>query len=336
MNDMDNNPNPTLRTYTVEVPPGKDGERLDKVLADALSDHDISRARVQSLLEDGCILPEYFGEGAALQAKHKVKSGERYTIHVPAPISAIPEPENIPLDVVFEDEDVIVIDKPPAMVVHPAAGNATGTLVNALLYHCEGSLSGIGGVTRPGIVHRLDKGTGGLIIAAKNDGAHHSLSKQFSDRTIDRAYFALVWGVPMPPEGDIEGNISRSPNNRKKMAVVKRGGKTAKTHYRVLKAFGTVGALVECVLSTGRTHQIRVHMASIGHPVMGDQAYGGGGGSRARLLGDQARRAVDNLGHQGLYAYKLGFLHPMTGKKILLETKIPKFINDIYCQLEKV
>ena len=335
MNDMDNNNLPSLRTYTVEVPSGKEGERLDKVLADALAGHDISRARVQALLDDGMV-SSTSPTSAPLQAKHKVKSGEKYAVQIPESVSAIPNPENIPLDVVFEDEDVIVIDKPPGLVVHPAAGNAAGTLVNALLHHCEGSLSGIGGVARPGIVHRLDKGTGGLIIAAKNDRAHHALSEQFADHSIERAYFALVWGVPMPPEGDIEGNIARSPNNRKKMAIVKKGGKTAKTHYRTLKSFGAEAALVECVLSTGRTHQIRVHMASIGHPVMGDQVYGGGGKAKAKRLGPDTALAVDNLGHQALYAYKLGFLHPRSNERILLKRKIPNYINDIYCQLEKV
>ncbi|MCK5166368.1 MAG: RluA family pseudouridine synthase, partial [Rhodospirillaceae bacterium] len=317
MNDIDNNPNPPPRTYTVEVPAGKDGERLDKVLADALAGNDISRARVQALLGEGCVVlvgktdtPLASRYKATLPARHKVREGDSYIVTVPAPISATPEPEDIALDIIFEDDDVIVIDKPPGMVVHPAAGNANGTLVNALLHHCKGSLSGIGGVVRPGIVHRLDKGTGGLMIAAKNDGAHHSLANQFSEHIMERAYFALVWGVPMPREGEIRGNIGRSPSNRKKMAVLKRGGKQAKTHYRVIKAFGTGASLVECVLATGRTHQIRVHMASIGHPVMGDPVYGGGGSAVRKQLSDAARQAVDKLDHQALYAYKLGFLHP--------------------------
>lgn len=337
MNDIDNNPNGASRTYTVEVPAGKDGERLDKVLADALAGNDISRARVQALLAEGCVSltgAEAVKTDAPLLAKHKVVSGNSYTVVVPAPISAIPEPEDIALDVIYEDDDVIVVDKPPGMVVHPAPGNANGTLVNALLFHCQGSLSGIGGVARPGIVHRLDKGTGGLIIAAKNDRAHHSLANQFSEHSMKRAYFALVWGVPMPREGDIEGNIGRSPNNRKKMAVVKRGGKEAKTHYRVIKTFGGAASLVECVLSTGRTHQIRVHMASIGHPVMGDPVYGGGGAGVRKQLSSVARQAVDNLGHQALYAYKLGFIHPKSAEAILLEQKIPSFINKIYYKLK--
>ncbi len=335
MNDIDNNPNLAPRTYTVEVPRGKGGERLDKVLADALSGDDISRARVQALLGDGRV--SLVGKTAGpLLARHKVKEGDKYIVVVPAPISAIPEPEDIALDIIYEDDDVIVLDKPPGMVVHPAAGNAAGTLVNALLFHCQGSLSGIGGVVRPGIVHRLDKGTGGLMIAAKNDGAHHSLATQFSEHRMERAYFALVWGVPMPGEGEIEGNIGRSPGNRKKMAVLKRGGKEAKTHYRVIKAFGTGASLVECVLATGRTHQIRVHMASIGHPVMGDPVYGGGGSAARKQLSLTVKQAVDKLGHQALYAYKLGFLHPKSKEKMLFERKMPSYINDIYCELEKV
>ena len=343
MNDIDNNPNPPPRTYTVEVPAGKDGERLDKVLADALAGNDISRARVQALLGEGCVVlvgktdtPLASRYKATLPARHKVREGDSYIVTVPAPISATPEPEDIALDIIFEDDDVIVIDKPPGMVVHPAAGNANGTLVNALLHHCKGSLSGIGGVVRPGIVHRLDKGTGGLMIAAKNDGAHHSLANQFSEHIMERAYFALVWGVPMPREGEIRGNIGRSPSNRKKMAVLKRGGKEAKTHYRVIKAFGSGASLVECVLATGRTHQIRVHMTSIGHPVMGDPVYGGGGASVRKVLPDSVKQAVDNLGHQALYAYKLGFLHPKSEERVLFEKKIPSYINDIYCELEKV
>lgn len=338
MNDLDDNNISPPRTYTVEVPSGKDGERLDKVLAENLAGEDISRARVQALLDDGRVskVGQDGPKAQELRPKHKVKAGEVYTVTVPAPVPAIPEPQDIALDVVYEDDDVIIVDKPPGMVVHPAAGNADGTLVNALLHHCQGSLSGIGGVARPGIVHRLDKGTGGLIIAAKNDGAHHSLAKQFSDHSMERAYFALVWGVPMPPEGDIIGNIGRSPNNRKKMAIVKKGGKEAKTHYKVLKAFGTRAALVECVLLTGRTHQIRVHMTSIGHSVIGDPVYGGGGGAAAKGLPNGLKQAVDNLGHQALYAYKLGFLHPKSEEVVLYERKIPSFINEIYCELEKV
>ena len=249
---MMNNINDT--TYTVEVPKNKAGVRLDKFLADAIES--LSRARLQALMAEGCV---FLAEQQVQNPSGKVKAGETYTVRMPAVVAAEPEAQDIPLDVVYEDEDVIVVDKPPGLVVHPAAGNADGTLVNALLAHCGTSLSGIGGVARPGIVHRLDKGTGGLLIAAKNDAAHAALSSQFADHSMDRAYYALVWGVPMPPKGEIEGNIGRNPQNRKKMAVVERGGKYALTRFKVLKAFGDVAALIECRLATGRTHQIRVH-----------------------------------------------------------------------------
>lgn len=316
-------------TYTVEVPKNKAGVRLDKFLADALSA--LSRARIQAVMAEGCV---FLGELAAQNPSAKVKAGELYTVRMPPVVAAEPEAQDIPLDVVFEDDDVIVVDKPPGLVVHPAAGNADGTLVNALLAHCKGSLSGIGGVARPGIVHRLDKGTGGLLIAAKNDAAHEALSRQFADHTMDRAYLALVWGVPMPPKGEIEGNIGRSPKNRKKMAVVERGGKYALTRFKLIKKYGDVAALVECRLATGRTHQIRVHMTSIGHPLIGDPVYGGRG-KRSKLPED-ARALVERLDHQALYAYELGFIHPRTGEKVFLKRDKPNFINEICRELERV
>ena len=318
-------------TYTVEVPKNKAGVRLDKFLAEAVAT--LSRARIQALMAQGCV---FLDDVAAQNPSGKVKAGEIYKVQMPPVIAAEPEPQDIPLDVVFEDDDVIVIDKPPGLVVHPAAGNADGTLVNALLAHCGSSLSGIGGVARPGIVHRLDKGTGGLMIAAKNDAAHEALSRQFADHSMDRAYYALVWGVPMPTKGEIEGNIGRSPKNRKKMAVVERGGKYALTRYKVLKAFGSVAALVECRLATGRTHQIRVHMTSIGHPLIGDPVYGGGTRGKRSELSDTARAAIEALDHQALYAYELGFIHPRTHDKVFLKRDKPKFINDIYIVLETI
>ncbi len=316
-------------TYTVEVPKNKAGVRLDKFLADALDA--LSRARIQALMADGCV---FLAGVAAQNPSAKVKAGEIYSVKMPPVVAAEPEPQDIPLDVVFEDEDVIVIDKPPGLVVHPAAGNADGTLVNALLAHCGSSLSGIGGVARPGIVHRLDKGTGGLLIAAKNDAAHEALSRQFADHSMDRAYYALVWGVPKPPKGEIEGNIGRSPKNRKKMAVVERGGKHALTRFKVLKAFGDVAALVECRLATGRTHQIRVHMTSIGHPLIGDPVYGGKG--KRAGLSDGARAEIDALDHQALYAFELGFIHPRTQEKVFLNRDKPLFISKICDELEKI
>lgn len=307
-------------TYTVEVTKNKAGVRLDKFLATELET--LSRARLQALMAQRCV---FLGDEAAQNPSAKVKCGEIYVVKIPPVVAAEPKPQDIPLDVVFEDDDVIVIDKPPGLVVHPAAGNADGTLVNALLAHCGSSLSGIGGVARPGIVHRLDKGTGGLLIAAKNDAAHEGLSRQFADHSMDRAYYALVWGVPAPPIGEIEGNIGRSPKNRKKMAIVERGGKYALTRFKVIKAFGNIAALVECRLATGRTHQIRVHLTSIGHPLIGDPVYGGG---KRKGLSEAAREAIDAIDHQALYAYELGFIHPKTQEKIFLRREKPKFIND--------
>ncbi|MBL4748101.1 MAG: RluA family pseudouridine synthase [Magnetovibrio sp.] len=318
-------------TYTVKVPENKAGVRLDKFLTDEIEDY--SRSRLKALMNDGHVT--LAGEPVC-DASKKVRVGEIYTVFIPPVVAAEPEPQNIPLDVIYEDDDVIVIDKPQGLVVHPAAGNADGTLVNALLAHCGNSLSGIGGVARPGIVHRLDKGTGGLMIAAKNDAAHRGLSIQFADHSMNRAYLALVWGVPIPPKGEVEGNIGRSPQNRKKMAVVERGGKYALTRFKVLKVFGGVVSLVECRLATGRTHQIRVHMASLGHPVVGDPVYGGAGRSRRSKLKSPAREAVDALEHQALYAYELGFIHPRTKKKIFLQNIKDNFINTLCLKLETV
>lgn len=319
-------------TYTVKVPENKAGVRLDKFLADEVEG--LSRSRIKALMDAGHVTLK----GAiANDASKKVRAGEAYTVSIPEVVAAEPKPQNIPLDVVYEDEDVIVIDKPPGLVVHPAAGNHDGTLVNALLAHCGDSLSGIGGVARPGIVHRLDKGTGGLMIAAKNDAAHVGLSRQFADHSMDRAYLALVWGLPKPIRGEIEGNIGRSPKNRKKMAIVERGGKYALTRYKVIEVYGDVASLVECRLATGRTHQIRVHMASIGHPVIGDPLYGSGGGRGKRAkLPDAARSIVESLDHQLLYAYELGFIHPRTLEKVFLKKDKAKFISRLCHELEKV
>lgn len=318
-------------TYTLEVPENKAGMRLDKFLAGAVGT--LSRARLQALLADGHVREE----GRVVEsASAKVKAGAVYSVEVPPVAPAEPEAQDIPLNVVFEDDQLIVIDKPPGLVVHPAAGNADGTLVNALLAHCKGSLSGIGGVARPGIVHRLDKGTGGLMVAAKTDAAHEALSRQFADHSLDRAYLALVWGVPKPLKGEVEGNIGRSPKNRKKMAVVDKGGKYALTRYTVLKTFGATAALVECRLATGRTHQIRVHMASIGHPLLGDPLYGGGGRGKRAALPDGVRRVLESLDHQALYAFELGFSHPLDGERKLFKGEIPKYIKDICHELEKI
>ncbi len=301
----------------------KAGTRLDKLLAEAIPR--LSRTRVKALIEEDRVV---LGGKPVREPARRVKAGQVFRVSVPRSRPAVPKPEAIPLDVVFEDGDLIVIDKPAGMVVHPAAGNPDGTLVNALLAHCEGSLSGIGGVTRPGIVHRLDKGTSGLMVAAKNDLAHQGLAEQFAEHSLERAYYAVVWGVPSLSRGEVTGNIGRHPVKRKKMAVVSRGGKRARTRYRLIEALGDAASLTECRLDTGRTHQIRVHMASRGHPVVGDPLYGGG--VRARLKGAAADAVATYLtthNNIALHAYLIGFYHPRTGEHLEFETEISRNIK---------
>jgi len=251
--------------YELMVSADDNGLRLDRWLTDNVPD--MSRNRIQALINEGQLTGPL---GAVDDASKKIQAGEQYQLTIPPPIPAEPEPEDIPLTVLYEDDHLIVIDKPPGLVVHPAPGHATGTLVHALLHHCEGSLSGIGGVTRPGIVHRLDKDTSGVMVCAKSDVVHRGLVEQFQVHSIDRAYMAVVWGLPSPAQGRIETRIGRDPHNRKRMAVVKSGGKEAITDYKVIRPVGSVGALVDCHLFTGRTHQIRVHMLSIGNSLIGD------------------------------------------------------------------
>jgi 23S rRNA pseudouridine1911/1915/1917 synthase len=300
------------------------GHRLDRFLADTLGD--LSRARIQQLLGEGRVTRD----GTTIRdANHRVKPGEIYELTIPAPVTARPLGQDIPLEVVYEDKDLIVIEKPAGLVVHPAAGNPDGTLVNALIAHCGDSLIGIGGESRPGIVHRLDKDTSGLLVAAKTERAMASLAKQFANHTIERAYHALVWGVPRTAEGVIEGQIGRSPFDRKRMAVLRGGGKLARTRYRVIERFGSetrpLASLIECRLETGRTHQIRVHLTHLGHPLIGDPTYG-----RAR----QAPRpktteeevgfaAAANFPRQALHAFVLGFQHPSLHKTMRFESPWP-------------
>jgi 23S rRNA pseudouridine1911/1915/1917 synthase len=306
------------------------GRRLDAFLARALPS--LSRSRLKRLIESGLVRAD---GSPATDASAKVRAGQTFAILVPESREAHPEAQRLPLDVIYEDRHLIVIDKPAGLVVHPAAGNPDRTLVNALLAHCGDSLSGIGGVRRPGIVHRLDKDTSGLMVVAKNDAAHAGLAAQFAAHTVERAYRALVWGVPRPRQGEIAGNIGRSARDRKKMAVVARGGKTALTRYRVIESYGTVASLVECRLATGRTHQIRVHLASIGHPVMGDPVYGRLTAARKAALPPAARAALESLGRQALDAYLLGFEHPASREKLRFEKNIPNDINILKCLLEE-
>nr|WP_244936609.1 RluA family pseudouridine synthase [Methylobacterium currus] len=307
------------------IPPGEGSERLDRALARLWPD--LSRSRLQALIRDGQVTLE---GAAAGDPSAKVVGGQRVAVTVPPPRPAEPEPEARDLAVVHEDDDLIVIDKPAGLVVHPGAGNDRGTLVNALLAHCGASLSGIGGVARPGIVHRLDKDTTGLMVVAKTDLAHQDLSAQFADhgRTgpLERAYLALVWGLPAPATGTIDAALARSERNREKIVVVREGrGRHAITHYRLEAALGTqepVG-LVRCRLETGRTHQIRVHLAHRGHPLLGDAVYGAAFRTKANRLGAEARAALDALGRQALHAALLGFRHPRTGESLRFESPPP-------------
>ena len=298
-----------------------EGQRLDKALAEASG---LSRERVKALMGEGRVTLD--GKVAA-QASFKPAAGSAFEIAIPAVTPDEAQPEDIPLNVVFEDEHLIVIDKPAGLVVHPAVGNYDGTLVNALLHHCQGQLSGIGGVARPGIVHRIDKDTSGLLVVAKSDVAHEGLARQFEDHSIERAYLALVAGNPMPPSGTVTGSIGRSNTNRKKMALVSEGrGKHAVTHFATLERFQGA-ALVECRLETGRTHQVRVHMTSLGHPLLGDPAYGRTPPKLKPLL------AEHKFERQALHAKVLGFVHPVTGEQLRFESPLPADMGGLLVDL---
>jgi len=328
-----------VTTYTVKVPVGKCGQRLDSFLADSLDE--ISRTRLKALIdEDRVTLERGVSNGSALDPSTKVSKGQVFLVEIPPLVSATPKPQTIPLDIIYEDDDVLVINKEAGMVVHPAPGSPDGTLVNALLGHNlkQGSngLSGIGGVERPGIVHRLDKGTSGLIVVAKNDVTHRFLSQQFSERSIKRTYYALVRGLPNPSEGEISDNIGRSRTNRKKMAIVRSSGKTALTQFKVIKTFGTFFSLVQCRLATGRTHQIRVHLASIGHPIIGDPLYGGGKRLKSKGLSDSVRAEIESLDHQVLHAYSLGFTAKSGHDPLYFESDFPLYFSSLIKILEKI
>ncbi|WP_232629625.1 RluA family pseudouridine synthase [Methylobacterium sp. Leaf118] len=312
--------------HSLVVEPGAAPERLDRVLARGFED--LSRARLQALARDGFVVCD----GVAIRdPSRKVAGGSRIEVRVPAPKPAEPQGEALPLAVVHEDDDLIVIDKPAGLVVHPAAGHEDGTLVNRLIAHCGASLSGIGGVRRPGIVHRLDKDTSGLLVVAKNDLAHQGLSAQFADHgrggALERAYLALVWGVPEPRAGTVTAALARSRHNREKIAVVRDGeGRHAVTHYRVEGVPDAAGltALLRCRLETGRTHQIRVHLAHRGHPLLGDPVYGGAFKTKAARLAEAPRAALGALGRQALHAVELGFLHPRTSERLRFESPMPE------------
>lgn len=299
--------------------------RLDKALAEATG---LSRARVQNLIEEGRV--DVAGK-TATSASAKVAAGMPFRIILAAAMPAAAQPEDIPLTIAFEDQHLVVVDKPAGMVVHPAVGNITGTLVNALLHHCRGNLSGINGVARPGIVHRIDKDTSGLLVVAKSDAAHEGLAAQFAAHTVHRRYIAVCAGHPSPPEGTVDARIGRSDADRKKMTVLPNNssrGKSAVTHYKVLQRLDHA-AQIECRLETGRTHQVRVHCASIGHPLLGDPAYG--------RTPKELRPVLDRLGfaRQALHAAELGFQHPLTGEMVQFRSNLPQDMAELIDQLSR-
>ncbi len=310
---------------TIEIAAGENGLRLDRVLAARIPA--LSRSRLKSLILDGQVT---IAARTIRDPATHVNSRDTVTVTLPAPAEAKPAGEPIPLAIVYEDDALIVIDKPKGLVVHPAAGHAKGTLVNALIAHCGESLSGIGGVKRPGIVHRLDKDTTGLMVVAKTDAAHRALSVQFANKAesgIERGYLALVWGAPGRPHGTIDAPLDRHPKSRDRRAV-REGGRAAVTHWQVLERFAgsdgnPVASLLACELETGRTHQIRVHLAHIGHPILGDAVYGTGFKTKASLLSPAARAALGALGRQALHAYVLAIEHPQTGKSLRFQSELP-------------
>ena len=315
-----------FQTIDVRLEPAHAGWRLDRALAAAVPT--FSRERLKSLIRSGAVETE----GKVLRDPAvKVRGEEALRVAVPEPEPAHNEPQDIPLTIVFEDEHLLVVDKPAGLVVHPAAGNREGTLVNALLYHCAGRLSGIGGVARPGIVHRIDKDTSGLLVVAKTDVAHEGLAKQFAAHSIDRRYLAIVNGVPMVAKGTIDAPLARSAHDRKKIAIVAAKetggrGKRAVTRWKRLKALKEA-ALIECRLETGRTHQVRVHLASIGHPLLGDPVYGRGKSVHRELLNQL------DFHRQALHAAGLGFTHPVTKVRLSFDSALPSDMQELFTAL---
>ena len=318
-------------TTTIRASAGDAGQRLDRVLALHLPE--LSRTRLKHLIESGNVTEN----GAELRDPSvRVRYDQNFVVILPQIDDAAPVAQPIALDIRFEDAHLIVIDKPAGMVVHPAPGNPDGTLVNALLAHCGASLSGIGGVRRPGIVHRLDKGTSGLMVVAKTEAAHHGLSRDFAARRIDRAYTAFVWGLPSVPAGEISGNIGRSNLNRKKMAVVaKEKGKPAITRYRIERTFSLHAVQIECRLATGRTHQIRVHLAHLGHPLIGDPVYGTRAGRSVARAGPTGER-IAAFARQALHARLLGFTHPVEKGPLRFDSPLPEDLRELARSLEQL
>ena len=303
--------------------------RLDKFLSAKMPD--FSRSRLQKLIEEGFVECD---DVVITDNSHKVKVGDSFQITVPPAQEAEPEPQDIALNIVYEDDDIVVINKPAGMTVHPAAGAYDGTLVNALLFHCKDNLSGIGGVKRPGIVHRIDKETSGLLVVAKNDAAHRFLSEQFAEHSIERTYIAVVYGVINPLSGRIEAAIGRSKFDRKKMAIVENGGKFAVTNYKTLKVFGKACSMVQCNLETGRTHQIRVHLSSAGNALVGDKVYVKNKKSEISLPVN-LKNYVNNFPRQALHAKSLGFIHPKTKEFMQFDSELPADMAELIAKLEE-
>jgi 23S rRNA pseudouridine1911/1915/1917 synthase len=329
---------PPVGPISFDVGDNVSDARLDRFLSSAAAAAGLalSRTRLKTLIEAGDVS---LNAAPARNPAAKVSAGDHIVVAVPAPEPSTLSGEDIPLNIVFEDDHLIIIDKPAGLVVHPAAGHAEGTLVHALIAHCGDSLSGIGGVKRPGIVHRLDKDTSGLLVVAKTDAAHQGLAELFADHgrsgSLSREYIALVWGEMERKAGVIDAPIARHPHHREKMAVAAEGlGRHAVTHWRLERAFGPV-SLIACRLETGRTHQIRVHLAHIGHPLLGDSVYGAGFKSKAAQLSEAARAALTKLDRQALHAAGLGFIHPITGEPLLFESPPPDDLSCLINALEK-
>ena len=315
----------------IRAGPGEAGERLDRFLAAAAAKANLSRTRVKALIEAG----EAFVDGIVVNDPAALlRPGQIARLRLPAPADPLPLGESIPIKAVFEDEHLLVVDKPAGLVVHPAAGHRSGTLVNALIAHCGQSLSGIGGVRRPGIVHRLDKGTSGLMVVAKTDRAHHGLAKLFADHgktlPLTREYLAFAWGAPARPSGTVNAPLGRDAGNRLKIAVAADGrGRSATTNWHLVESFAGEVSLLSCRLLTGRTHQIRVHLAHLGHPLLGDPVYGLGFKSKMARLGEPAQKCLKSMSRQALHAARLGFLHPVTGVNLSFVSPLPEDLQKL-------
>lgn len=306
--------NDTMEQFAYQIGPEEDDERLDKWMSSAIAD--LSRSYIQKCIKDNQVLIN----GKPQKASYRLKVDDEIVFHIPKAMEPAIEAENIPLSILYEDPDLLIVDKPKGMVVHPAPGHYSGTLVNAVMYHCRDNLSGINGVLRPGIVHRIDRDTTGSLIICKNDHAHNSIAEQLKEHTITRKYRAIVHGVIDAEEGTVNAPIGRDPKDRKKMAINEQNGKPAITHYKVLRRFQEY-TYIECQLETGRTHQIRVHMSSIGHPLLGDEVY-------------SQRKSPYHLCGQTLHAMVIGFIHPSSGEYLEITAPLPDYFNHLLCILE--